>query len=233
MTVQQVRPGTSASRLDGPTGNERLTAWAGAALFVLLGLEGLTVLGIHRLMMWHIQIGLVLVGAVAVKLASTGYRFSRYYTGDDRYRRKGPPHPLMRILAPFLILLTVAVLGSGIGLLFQPPGTGGFPMLALHKASFLLWFGLTAVHVLVYAWRVPPLVLADLLPAGAGRGEGRGAPTRTAVARHGADTETARNGAGWRVLVVAVGIALGAVLAAWLAQRGVPWTHVTFFERDH
>ena len=36
-------------------------------------------------------IGLVLIGPVALKLASTGYRFARYYTGAPRYRAKARP----------------------------------------------------------------------------------------------------------------------------------------------
>ena len=36
-------------------------------------------------------LGVLLIGPVALKLASTGYRFVRYYTSEPRYRRKGPP----------------------------------------------------------------------------------------------------------------------------------------------
>ena len=39
----------------------------------------------------HMFIGLVLIGPVALKLASTGYRFVRYYTGAPVYVAKGPP----------------------------------------------------------------------------------------------------------------------------------------------
>ena len=39
----------------------------------------------------HMFIGMVLIPPVLLKLASTGYRFVRYYTGSQAYRAKGPP----------------------------------------------------------------------------------------------------------------------------------------------
>jgi hypothetical protein len=99
---------------------------------------------------------------VAQKLASTGYRFARYYTGDAGYRAAGPPQILLRLLAPVLILLTVEVLGTGV--LITVVDDGGLHRLLgeLHKLGFFAWFAVTAVHVLTYVWRVPRLVVDDL-----------------------------------------------------------------------
>src|SRR5690242_12731571 len=75
----------------GTEGNERLTVQAGAVLFVLLAVLGVTIALIGRLLWLHLFLGLLLIGPLAVKLASTGYRFARYYLGDGAYVRKGPP----------------------------------------------------------------------------------------------------------------------------------------------
>src|ERR1700758_1926317 len=93
--------------------NARLTAWAGLALFVLLAAQGVTILRIHRLGAAHVVLGFALLGPLAVKFASTGWRFLRYYGGDAEYGRAGPPLPLLRVLAPLVVASTVVVFGSG------------------------------------------------------------------------------------------------------------------------
>ena len=145
---------------DPTAGNERLTATTAVVLLVLLAAEGVTILSIRPLLSAHIVIGLLLIPPVALKLASTGYRFFRYYTGDAAYVDKGPPHVVMRLLAPLLVLATVAVLATGVGLLVFGPENHRDVLLGLHKASFAAWFGLMSIHVLVYAPRLPRLVSA-------------------------------------------------------------------------
>lgn len=147
-------------RPDPTAGNERLTATTAVLLLVLLAAEGVTILSIRPLLSAHIVIGLLLVPPVALKLLSTGYRFLRYYTGDTAYVAKGPPHILMRVLAPLLILTTLTVLGTGVGMLALGPQRHRDLLLGLHKTSFVLWFFLMGVHVLVYAPRLPRLVLS-------------------------------------------------------------------------
>ena len=51
----------------------------------------------------------MLLGPLAVKMASTGYRFVRYYTHGPAYRSKGPPQPLMRAIAPMVVASMVVV----------------------------------------------------------------------------------------------------------------------------
>ena len=149
----------------GVQGNERLTAMAGAVLFVLLAAEGVTIPQVRSLFLAHAFIGVMLVGPLSVKLGSTGYRFFRYYAGSGTYRTKGPPKPLLRLLAPVLVASTVAVVGTGIALLVSGPGSDSF-LIGLHKASFYVWFAVTTVHVLAYVWRVPGLVLRELSKVG-------------------------------------------------------------------
>ncbi len=93
----------------GPEGNEQLTGRNGALLIVLLAVIGVTILRIRQLISVHLFVGLVLLGPVAIKLASTGYRFARFYTRDLVYRAKGPPDLVMRLSAPIVVVSTVVV----------------------------------------------------------------------------------------------------------------------------
>jgi hypothetical protein len=156
----QVTRQRSSRRLLGVEANARLTSFTGLVLLVMLAAEGLTILSIHRLLTWHAAIGLALVPVVAVKLGSTMWRFGRYYWGDVRYRAAGPPHPLLRILGPVVVLTTAAVLATGIAAWVVGPHHG--PWVTLHKASFILWFGVMAIHVLAYTPRALRLARADL-----------------------------------------------------------------------
>ncbi len=131
----------------GVEGNSRLTAATGVLLIAMLALEGLTILSIRGLITWHIFVGIALIGPVALKTASTIYRFTRYYTGRAAYVRKGPPHPVLRVLGPLVILSTIAVLATGIALVATKRGGDSFLLFA-HKASFVIWIVLMSVHVL-------------------------------------------------------------------------------------
>jgi hypothetical protein len=133
--------------LDPVESNARLTGGMAAVLFVLLAAEGLTILQIRGLLSEHVFIGMLLVPPVLVKTGSTTYRFARYYLGTPAFRQKGPPAALLRLLGPFVVLLTFAVLATGIALLLVGPSLRG-QMLTLHKASFILWIIAMTVHVL-------------------------------------------------------------------------------------
>jgi hypothetical protein len=120
-------------------------------LVVLLAVEGATIPFLGSLLSVHVFVGMLLLGPVALKLASTGYRFVRYYTHRREYVAAGPPAPVMRVLvAPVLVLSTLTLLCSGV-LLLASPHRGA--VLGLHKASFVVWFGACAIHVLAYALR--------------------------------------------------------------------------------
>ena len=137
----------------GVEGNARLTGGAGAALFVILAVEGLTILQIKQLISVHVFVGMLLVPLVLLKTVSTGYRFGHYYTGDPPYREKGPPHPILRITGPLLVVSTLALLGTGIALVALGRNVGR-QYLWLHKATFFVWGALIVVHVLGH-WRGP------------------------------------------------------------------------------
>jgi hypothetical protein len=131
----------------------------GAVLLVGFAVEGFTLLGIHQMIFLHFFVGFLLVGPAALKVGSTMYRFARYYTRAEPYVRKGPPSPVLRLLGPLVILTSVAVIGTGVMLGVTGPASAG-PWLFLHKASFVLWFGVMTIHVLNYAPRLPRMLMA-------------------------------------------------------------------------
>src|SRR3954469_13445077 len=82
-------------RFGGTEGNELLTSAIAVVLTGLLGAEGITVVNMRGLVSVHMFIGLVLIPPVLLKLASTGYRFARYYGGGRGYSVKGARPPLL------------------------------------------------------------------------------------------------------------------------------------------
>jgi hypothetical protein len=200
------RHASTPDRTGRADGNERLTAATGAVLLVLFAVEGFTILAIHRMLTLHFFFGMLLIGPAALKTCSTCYRFARYYLGDPVYRRKGPPAPLLRLLGPVVVLSTLCVLGSGVALALAGPGSG--PWLLLHKASFVIWFCVMAVHVLAYVPRLPGLLSADL---------------RGRAASHARERLAGR---GMRWSLLALSLAAGLVLALATVHLTVRWTGV-------
>jgi hypothetical protein len=149
----------AALRAWGPTGNERLTSSTGLVLLVLLAVETLTTLALRTYLPVHIFLGLLLVPPLALKLASSGWRFLRYYTRNEHYRLEGAPRPLLRMLAPFLVASTLSLFGSGIALIVV--GHGGGVLRTVHTLSFIAWGVLMIVHVLAYLKRVLRMGTSD------------------------------------------------------------------------
>jgi hypothetical protein len=136
----------------GPPGNERLTSTVGLVLLVLLVVEAATTLSLSSYLPEHIFLGLLLLPPLALKLASTGWRFMRYYTGSKPYRLAGPPKLPLRMLAPLLIASTLILFGSGVGLIAIGHRNG--LLKSVHAVSFAVWGGLIVVHVVAYLSRV-------------------------------------------------------------------------------
>lgn len=198
-TIAQHRRPDPASGADG---NEHLTAMTGAVLLVGFAIEGLTLLELHRLLWLHFALGFLLCVPVALKICATLYRFARYYTRSQPYVRKGPPAPLLRVIGPLVIITSVAVLGTGVILaVVGPAGQGSW--LFLHKATFVLWFGVMTVHVVAYAPRLPRLLL---------RGRDRRHPGPAAAP-----------GAAARYLALAVALAGGVLVAALTMHLSGQW----------
>ncbi len=188
----------------GTTGNERLTAATGIVLIVLLAVIGLTLLRLRTLIWVHLFVGLLLLGPIALKMASTGYRFVRYYASSPAYVERGAPAWILRMSAPVVVASTLAVFGTGVALLLVGPGSAGL-LRPLHKASFILWIAVTALHVLGH---LPDLAKAFV------RREGDRVEYHPFAA-----------GAAGRALSLAGAIVGGIVLAVLLIPHFGAWVH--------
>jgi len=154
-----------------PSGELRIAACP--VLLVLLVVELISSAILHVLLPIHVFVGVLLAGPLIVKLGSTGWRFLRYYTRAPAYVRRGPPRLPLRVLAPLLVVMTLLVIGSGIGLVVTSPTQAGI-LLPLHNLSVLFWFSLIAIHVFAYLWRTPRLVMDDWRKPYAEQAPGRG-----------------------------------------------------------
>ena len=196
----------------GTTGNERLTAAAGVVLLVLLAVIGLTIISIRQFLWVHLFVGMLLIGPLVLKLASTGYRFVRYYSGNPSYRRVGPPPALLRVIAPMLVLTTIVVFASGVVLLFAGPQSRP-TLLPIHKVSFFVWIAFFAIHVLGHLPAIPRALRADY---------GSSAPWNRDV--------TGRSG---RAISLASALTAGLVLAVILIPQFGPWLNASNLFHHH
>ncbi len=193
----------------GPAGNARLTAWSGLLLLVLLAIEGATLVSIGSLVGIHILVGVIVIPPVLLKSGATTWRFLRYYTHDRDYRTAGPPPMVLRVLGPLVVVTSVAVLATGLGLIVQ--GSDSFTslvtvagvditMATLHKASFIAWFVVMTLHVL--GRTVPALRILGWKRSSANRVPG----------------------GRWRTSLVAVALATGLVAGGLVLDASSWWT---------
>ncbi|MGA7703992.1 MAG: hypothetical protein WB998_03745 [Solirubrobacteraceae bacterium] len=196
----------------GTQGNERLTAGTGILLIALLAVIGVTLLRMHALVSVHLFVGLLLIPPIALKLASTGYRFMRYYTANPAYRKRGAPPILLRVSAPVVVASTLAVLATGVALLYVGPESAGY-LRELHKLSFIVWGAFTALHVLGHL----PDLQKTFLTERAGRLE----YNQMAAGRTG------------RAISIASVLLAGVVLAILLIPHFAAWTQFEAFHHHH
>jgi len=175
-------------------------------LIVLLAVIGVTILRIHGLLSVHMFVGMLVIPLILLKMSSTGYRFIRYYTGSPRYRRKGPPPTFLRLLAPIVVVSTVVVLASGVALLLAGPSSRG-TLLPIHKASFIVWIAVTALHVLRHLPAMPKVLPADY--------------------RRSAQFNSDISGRAGRALALSSAVVGGAVLAVLVTPDFGPWLHAS------
>jgi hypothetical protein len=195
---------------DGVAGNERLTAATGVVLIVLLAGLGVTILSIGQLVWWHVLLGMLLIPPVLLKLGVVGWRFVRYYTGEPAFVRRGPPLLPLRLMAPLVVAATLAVFVTGVALLVTGPHAG--LVVLLHKASFIVWLAVTAIHVLAHLRRLLGIAGADW-------------SVRT--------SKTRVDGGGWRRLLLAGSVVAGAILAIATVHYAQPWVHLYSGDRGH
>ncbi len=204
---------TAVDELDaidpGVVANSRLTASVGAILIVALFIEGITVLDVNGMFALHAFVGMLLIPVAVLKLCSTGYRFWKYYTGDPAYRRKGPPHIILRVTAPVVVISTIALLGTGAALLAVGPNNAD-TLVTFHQASFAVWVSVTTIHVLghiVETWRLT--------------GDDLRATSTAAVPRVGMRR-------GLMLISLVVGVGLGVASLGWNHD----WANRRHFRRD-
>jgi len=200
----------------GTDGNEQLTAVTGILLILLLAVIGVTILRVRQLISVHLFVGLLLIGPVALKMASTGYRFLRYYTRNPAYLDKGPPDLILRAIAPIVVISTVGVFISGVLLLFGGASSKD-RWLELHKVTFIVWVVFTGLHVLGHLPRMSHHLKA--VPQG-GRRADRSALRAQALGAPG--------GLG-RWLALAGVLVAGLVLAIALIPDYHSWQHAAAF----
>ncbi|HQU00093.1 MAG TPA: hypothetical protein PLG60_06270 [Acidimicrobiales bacterium] len=191
----------AATESGGVEGNARLTAALGALLIVILFAEGLTILEVGSLLTAHVFIGLFVLPVVLAKMGSTSWRFVKYYWGSPEYRRKGPPPPILRLLGPFVVALTVAVISTGVLLIVGAPESLHPQLLLLHKVTFVLWFGATAIHVLGHLVETAKVAPMDWLRR-----------TRRDV-----------NGASRRQWLEIASLTVGVIVALWITPYAGHW----------
>jgi hypothetical protein len=197
----------------GPDGNERLTTVTGALLIVLLAVLGFTIPQLRQFIWMHLFVGFLLIGPVLLKMASTGYRFIRYYSGNAAYRFKGPPELALRLIGPIVVLSTVAVFATGVALLIAGPNHRD-PWLMLHKVTFIVWVVFMVLHVLGHLPEV-------------GRALGIGA-------RGQEQSANAAAGASGRWIALTGALVGGLVLAIVLIPEFSAWTaHGVFLHHHH
>jgi len=185
----------------GVEGNARLTASLAAVLLLLFFLEGITLLGVHAHLSLHVFIGTLLIPVSVLKAGSTIWRFGKYYWGTPQYVRKGPPHIALRLLGPFVVVLTMTVIFSGLFLVVIAPSSMRSSLMLIHKASFVLWFCAMAVHVLGH--------LGDTGREAASDWVGK---KRRQIA-----------GAGYRQIAEIGALAVGIWLAIWVTPYAANW----------
>ena len=181
-----------------------MTAAVGIILLVLTVLELGTLLGgLQHFLSLHVFVGLVLLPPIALKLASTGWRFMRYYTRNEDYRVKGAPQLVMRLLAPLLVMFTLVLFGSGVAMGFLHGHTLEIAR-RLHGPAAFFWTLLVGLHVLVYIRRALRSAASDVVPA----------------------TRKESAGARGRIYLIAAALAAGLVVGAATLPAQHNWLHL-------
>jgi hypothetical protein len=157
---------------------------------------------VRSLLTVHVFVGMLVIPPILVKISSTTWRFARYYIGSPEYRHNGPPPIALRVIGPFVVVLTVVLFATGVLLLLGPTGWRA-QMLQLHQASFILWFVVMAVHVLGHLGDMARLSTKDWTRR-----------TRGLV-----------SGSRARRLLTTLSLLVGLVLAFMTVSRVGPWLH--------
>jgi hypothetical protein len=160
----------------GVLGNRALTSTFGVVLLVLLAVQVLSAAW-FALMSYniatpggpifevvrpvHFFVGFLLFPLIGLKLASVGYRFTRYYTRTQAYHDAGRPNPVLRLVAPLLILSAVVLFASGVEM-WSFRNDLGVTWIAVHDLSAFAFVALLVVHVAYHVRSAQRNAVADL-----------------------------------------------------------------------
>jgi DMSO/TMAO reductase YedYZ molybdopterin-dependent catalytic subunit len=178
----------------GISGNRALTSTLGVLLLALLAVQVLSSLGFALLSYnlptpggpifdvvrpVHFFVGFLLFPLIGLKLASVGYRVTRYYTRNPAYHDAGPPHPFMRLVAPLLVLSAVVLFASGVEM-WSFQNQFGVTWITVHDLSAFAFVTLLTLHVAYHVRDARRAAVADA------RTPAAGALTRRALLAGGA-----------------------------------------------
>jgi hypothetical protein len=219
----------------GTNGNRLLTAQTGAVLIVLLAVIGVTILRMGQLTSVHMFVGMMLIPIVLLKMVSTGYRFARYYTFEGSYRSVGPPVPLLRMIAPMVVLSTIVVFVTGVVLMIEGPTAHG-TLSELHKLSFFVWIAFTALHVIGHIGEVPGALSQKREGALSGLTtelESLPGMRRSVPVEESPEWDAHGTGRAGRLLALSGALVAGLVLALISITWFGPWLHQFTFIGPH
>jgi DMSO/TMAO reductase YedYZ molybdopterin-dependent catalytic subunit len=158
----------------GVAGNRALTSVFGIVLLVLLAAQVVSavffallsynvaappIFGVIQPL--HFFVGFLLFPLIGLKLAAVGWRFTRYYTRNRDYHEAGAPSPVLRLIAPLLVLSAVVVFASGVEM-WSFQNQFGLPWITLHDLSAFTFVTLLAAHVAYHYRHALRDSLADL-----------------------------------------------------------------------
>jgi Oxidoreductase molybdopterin binding domain len=161
----------------GTAGNTRLTSIAGVLLLAFLVLQVVSALWFILLSVnvalpagpifdvvrpVHFFVGFLLLPVIGVKLASVGYRFTRYYLRDYAYKLAGAPDWLARLTAPVMLLAVVVLFGSGVEMWSFRNDLIGY-WTQVHVLSAAVFVAALVVHLLIHARDAHVAAAADLV----------------------------------------------------------------------
>lgn len=210
----------------GVAGNTRFTSLLGVILLALLVLQVASAL-FFALLTYnvaffngptydivrpvHFFVGFGLMPLLGLKLASTGWRFTRYYLRGRAYRRAGPPSWPARLIAPLLIVSGISVFASGVEM-WSFQNQLGWPWTAIHNVAAFTFVGALVIHAVLHARQAHREAAADL-----------GGVAPVATSGDPAPAHPAREPLGGAVTRRAVlGLGLGAGVALGVGASGWP-----------
>ncbi|GAC1342046.1 MAG: molybdopterin-dependent oxidoreductase [Candidatus Dormibacteria bacterium] len=166
----------------GVKGNRRLTAATGvtmhtllwvqvvsAVIFLLMSVNVVLPTGpLHAVIRpVHFFVGFLLMPLVAIKLASTGYKFAQYYLLRSRtYHEAGPPGTLARLIAPLMVLSILVLFVTGWEM-WSFKNQLGFAYIPLHVFASIVFLGALTVHIILHVREAHDETAAELSSAAA------------------------------------------------------------------